>query len=29
MKEMSITELTKIGKELDIAGATGMRKRES
>ena len=28
MKEMSITELTKIGKELDIAGATGMRKQE-
>jgi len=28
MKEMSITALTKIGKELDIAGATGMRKQE-
>jgi transcription termination factor Rho len=28
MKEMSITELTKIGKDLDIAGATGMRKQE-
>ena len=25
---MSITELTKIGKDLDIAGATGMRKQE-
>jgi transcription termination factor Rho len=28
MKEMSITELTKIGKDLEIAGATGMRKQE-
>jgi transcription termination factor Rho len=28
MKEMSITALTKIGKELDIAGATGMRTQE-
>ncbi len=28
MKEMSITALTKIGKDLDIAGATGMRKQE-
>ena len=28
MKEMSITALTKIAKELDIAGATGMRKQE-
>jgi transcription termination factor Rho len=28
MKEMNITALTKIGKELDIAGATGMRKQE-
>jgi transcription termination factor Rho len=28
MKEMSITALTKIGKELEIAGATGMRKQE-
>jgi transcription termination factor Rho len=28
MKEMSITALTKIAKELEIAGATGMRKQE-
>jgi len=28
MKEMSIGELTKIAKELDLAGATGMRKQE-
>jgi transcription termination factor Rho len=28
LKEMSITALTKIAKELDIAGATGMRKQE-
>jgi transcription termination factor Rho len=28
MKEMSIAALTKIAKELDIAGATGMRKQE-
>jgi transcription termination factor Rho len=28
MKEMSITALTKIAKDLDIAGATGMRKQE-
>src|SRR5262249_58016620 len=28
MKEMNITALTKIAKELDIAGATGMRKQE-
>ena len=28
MKEMSITALTKVGKDLDIAGATGMRKQE-
>ena len=28
MKEMSISALTKIAKELDIAGATGMRKQE-
>ena len=28
MKEMSISALTKIAKELDIAGASGMRKQE-
>jgi transcription termination factor Rho len=28
MKEMSISALTKIAKDLDIAGATGMRKQE-
>ena len=28
MKEMSISSLTKVAKELDIAGATGMRKQE-
>ena len=28
MKEMSIAALTKIAKDLDIAGATGMRKQE-
>ena len=28
MKEMSISALTKVAKELDIAGATGMRKQE-
>jgi transcription termination factor Rho len=28
LKEMSITELTKIGKDLDVPGATGMRKQE-
>jgi transcription termination factor Rho len=28
LKEMSISALTKIAKELDIAGATGMRKQE-
>ena len=28
MKEMNISALTKIAKELDIAGATGMRKQE-
>jgi transcription termination factor Rho len=28
MKEMSISALTKIAKELEIAGATGMRKQE-
>jgi transcription termination factor Rho len=28
MKEMSITALTKIAKDLEIAGATGMRKQE-
>ncbi len=28
MKEMSISALTKIAKELDIASATGMRKQE-
>ncbi|HET9194269.1 MAG TPA: transcription termination factor Rho, partial [Vicinamibacterales bacterium] len=28
MKEMSIAALTKIAKELEIAGATGMRKQE-
>jgi transcription termination factor Rho len=28
MKEMSISALTKIGKELDLAGASGMRKQE-
>ena len=28
MKEMSIAALTKIGKDLEIAGATGMRKQE-
>ena len=28
MKEMSIGELTKIAKSLDVPGATGMRKQE-
>jgi transcription termination factor Rho len=28
MKEMSISALTKIAKDLDIAGSTGMRKQE-
>jgi transcription termination factor Rho len=28
MKEMSITALTKIAKDLDLAGATGLRKQE-
>ena len=28
MKEMNITALTKIAKDLEIAGATGMRKQE-
>ena len=28
LKEMNISALTKIAKELDIAGATGMRKQE-
>ncbi|MEQ1758795.1 MAG: transcription termination factor Rho [Vicinamibacterales bacterium] len=28
MKEMNISALTKIAKDLDIAGATGMRKQE-
>ncbi|MBI3653152.1 MAG: transcription termination factor Rho [Acidobacteria bacterium] len=28
LKEMSISKLTQIAKELDIAGATGMRKQE-
>jgi len=28
MKEMSISSLTKIAKDLEIAGATGMRKQE-
>jgi transcription termination factor Rho len=28
MKEMSIGELTKIAKQLDVPGATGMRKQE-
>ena len=28
LKEMGITELTKIGKDLDVPGATGMRKQE-
>ena len=28
MKEMSISALTKVAKELDITGATGMRKQE-
>ena len=28
LKDMSISKLTQIAKELDIAGATGMRKQE-
>jgi transcription termination factor Rho len=28
LKEMSVTELTKIAKQLDVPGATGMRKQE-
>jgi transcription termination factor Rho len=28
LKEMSISKLTQIAKELDIPGATGMRKQE-
>src|ERR671937_1275414 len=28
LKDMSITELTKVAKQLDVAGATGMRKQE-
>ncbi len=28
LKEMSISKLTNIGKELDVPGATGMRKQE-
>ena len=28
LKDMSISKLTGIAKELDIAGATGMRKQE-
>ncbi len=28
LKEMGITELTKIGKDLEVPGATGMRKQE-
>ena len=28
LKDMSVTELTKIAKQLDVAGATGMRKQE-
>ena len=28
LKEMSITELTKIAKDLEVPGATGMRKQE-
>ena len=28
LKEMGVTELTKIAKQLDVTGATGMRKQE-
>src|SRR4051794_28299656 len=28
LKDMSVTELTKVAKQLDVAGATGMRKQE-
>ncbi len=28
LKEMSVTELTKIAKQLDVPGAGGMRKQE-
>jgi transcription termination factor Rho len=28
LKEMSVTELTRIAKQLDVPGATGMRKQE-
>jgi transcription termination factor Rho len=28
LKDMSVTELTKIAKQLDVPGATGMRKQE-
>ena len=28
LKEMSVQELTKLAKQLDVPGATGMRKQE-
>jgi len=28
LKEMSVTELTRIAKQLEVPGATGMRKQE-
>ena len=28
LKDMSVTALTKIAKQLDVPGATGMRKQE-
>ena len=28
LKDLSVTELTKIAKQLDVPGATGMRKQE-
>ena len=28
LKEMSVTELTKVAKQLDVPGATGLRKQE-
>ena len=28
LKDMSVTDLTKVAKQLDVPGATGMRKQE-
>ena len=28
LKDLSVTDLTKIAKQLDVPGATGMRKQE-